>query len=231
MHRILIWLVLVFVTLLIVPVFVLSDEDRGAMILNATSFPTAGAPLEVCLLRSEETATVVLSDDLDEVLGFWEHACLSKGLSCESLNDGHSRDVKGCGPTGDCFAPSLLCCDLSMELSIVGRYGRFMLYRQVAGGEFQEIGLFSDIPVCTVMTAHEVPMSRVDDAPLYLVRFEIGGIYAQVPHKAKLTETTRLVFADRQVRSKGDAVRYKLVVFDPGSGAPSIIHNSAWLYW
>lgn len=231
MRRILIWLVLVFMKLLIAPLFVLSDEGRGGMILNATSFPKAGTPLEVCLLRSEETATVVLSDDLEEVLGIWEHVCLPEGLSCDSLSDGHPRVVQGCGPTGNCFGPSLLCCDLSMELSIVGRYGRFMLYRQVAGGEFQELGLFSDIPVCTVTTEHDAPMSRVDDAPLYLVRFEMGGIYAQVPHKARLTETTRLVFADRQVHSEGSAVRYKLVVFDPGSGAPHTIHSSDWLYW
>ncbi|BCS97240.1 hypothetical protein DSLASN_28720 [Desulfoluna limicola] len=231
MHRILIWLVLVFVKLLIVPVFAVSGDDQGGMILNATSFPKAGEPLEVCLLRAEETATVVLSDDLEEVLGFWERSCLPKGLSCDPLNDGHPRAVQGCGPSGECFGPSLLCCDLSVELSIIGRYGRFMLYRQVAGEEYLPLGLFTDIPVCTVMTDHGVPMSRVDDAPLYLVRFEVGGIYAQVPGKARLTETTRLVFADRQVRSKGNQVRYKLVVFDPGSGSPSKIHTSDWLYW
>lgn len=195
----------------------------------AFGLPEPGETPEVTLLVSENRVAIMLSDDLSSLLDTQSRYCLDKAIG-SPFEGGLLYDIMPCGEPGQpCLGASRLLCDLCGTLMAAGRYGDFLLYRQVGDAPFEEVGFISGDLACVVSMQQGHPVSHISSPPLYLVSFTPTALLPKWPETLHLQGTLRLVWADPRPLGKEEKVRYRILTFDD-KGNPGQIHTSHWLF-
>jgi len=180
-----------------------------------TAFYMETAPDE----KDEGVPVIVLSEDLSARLTAENSGCVDDLINCPGADpkipclDGTGQSVNGCR-----------LCDLARSSMLLDH---FIVYRQVEGEDFIQVGPLVEKIHCVIDDTGTVRVDTLDDPFVYLIDIKSGAVAGGVD-PAGVTGA-RLIFRDRYPHMIGSRVRYKVLLIDPGTGEIKQVQESNWV--